>query len=345
MSENENHVPIKEREDGTIIAKVELPEEIEDGIEGSEDGKKKKKKKDKDRDSSGDNSDNFDDSGSGDSSDDTESHEEVDENDEEREKIREARREERRLKKELKRQRDLTSRNKIQSLERHNEQLMQRLAALENTAASYQFAQIDKAVEDEATRVEYTKMKMMEAAQNGNAAAQVEYLEQLTDAKQRLNQLQHYKKQQIEAAKAPKQNVPTPINTEVQSNATKWLKKNSWYDPQARDTDSRIAKIVDQELANDGWDPADPEYWDELDSRLSSRLPHRYTAKGNNAKKHRANPTPSARSESASTAKPGTITLSRDRVQAIKDAGAWDDVDKRNKMIRAYAQYDRQNKG
>ena len=26
-------------------------------------------------------------------------------------------------------------------------------------------------------------------------------------------------------------------------------------------------------------------------------------------------------------------------------AGAWDDVAKRNKMIRAYAQYDRQNKG
>jgi hypothetical protein len=32
-------------------------------------------------------------------------------------------------------------------------------------------------------------------------------------------------------------------------------------------------------------------------------------------------------------------------VQAIKDAGAWDDVNKRNKMIRAYAAYDRNNKG
>ena len=40
-----------------------------------------------------------------------------------------------------------------------------------------------------------------------------------------------------------------------------------------------------------------------------------------------------------------TIRLSPDRVQAIKDAGAWDDVERRNKMIRAYAQYDRANKG
>jgi hypothetical protein len=186
-------------------------------------------------------------------------------------------------------------------------------------------------------------MKMMQAAQAGNAADQVEYLEQLTDAKQRLNQAQHYKTQQLEAAKAPKQNVPNPVGNEVQKNATKWLKKNSWYDPQARDTDSRIAKVVDQELVADGWDPSDPEYWDELDSRLSSRLPHRYTSQGGAGKK-RANPTAGSRTV-ASTQKAGTITLSRERVQAIKDAGAWDDVSRRNKMIRAYAEYDRSNKG
>ena len=56
-------------------------------------------------------------------------------------------------------------------------------------------------------------------------------------------------------------------------------------------------------------------------------------------------PTASSRVSNTSSAKPGTITLSRERVQAIRDAGAWDDVDKRNKMIRAYAQYDRENKG
>jgi hypothetical protein len=171
----------------------------------------------------------------------------------------------------------------------------------------------------------------------------MEYLEQLTDAKQRLNQAQHYKKEQLEATKAPKQNVPNQNNTEVQKNATQWLKKNSWFDPQARDTDSRIAKVVDQELAADGWDPSDSEYWEELDSRLQSRLPHRYTAKGTQSR--RANPSASSRVSNAGASKPGTITLSRDRVNAIKDAGAWDDVEKRNKMIRAYAQYDRENKG
>jgi hypothetical protein len=328
MADNEKDVPIKEREDGSILARVELPEQIEDDevevkVEASDDGEDDQQ----DEDQPSDDQDND------------------DESEEDREKIREARREERKLKKELQKQREVSAKHKITALERRNEDLAKRLAAVENTAASYQFAQIDKAVEDEATRVEYAKMKMVQAAQAGDVAAQMEYLDQLTDAKQRLNEAQHYKKQQLEAAKSPKQNVPNPVSTEVQQNATGWLRKNSWFDPQARDTDSRIAKVVDQELVADGWDPADPEYWDELDNRLSARLPHRYTAKGGNNQRRSAGPTASSRVANTASSKPGTITLSRERVSAIKDAGAWDDVTKRNKMIRAYAQYDRDNKG
>jgi hypothetical protein len=331
MADNEKDVPIKEQEDGSVLAKVAHEEHFEDDEENKEEVKKASDESDEDEEQQDE------ESGSDDSDEDEDT-------EDERERIREARREERRLKKELTKQREASSRHKITSLEKRNEELARRLAAVENTAASYQFAQIDKAIEDEATRVEYAKMKLVQAAQSNDATAQVEFLEQLTDAKQRLKEAQFHKKQQLDQAKTPKQNVPTPVSTEVQHNATQWLKKNSWYDPQARDTDSRIAKVVDQELAADGWDPGDPEYWDELDNRLQSRLPHRYTAKGNSNHKRSVGPTASSR-VTATTAKAGTITLSRERVQAIKDAGAWDDTERRNKMIRAYASYDRQNKG
>jgi hypothetical protein len=330
MADNEKDVPIKEQNDGSVLAK------LDEHVDHFPDEEKQKDDAVEDSDQDDDEPVEAADGGEVDS--------DPEETDEDREKIREARREERRLKKELNKQRDATSRNKISALERRNAELAERLIKLENTAASYQFAQIDKAIEDEATRVEYAKMKMLQAAQENDAAGQVEYLEQLTDAKQRLQQAQYYKKQQIEQAKAPKQNVPTPIAEEVQRNATQWLKKNSWYDPQARDTDSRIAKVIDQELAADGWDPSDSEYWEELDNRLSARLPHRYTSKGGQQTR-RAGPTASSRVANTTSARPGTITLSPQRVQAIKDAGAWDDVEKRNKMIRAYASYDRANKG
>jgi hypothetical protein len=330
MADNEKKdVPIKEQADGSVLAKIETPEEFDDE-EHKEGGKVEATDEQSEEDAQED-------------ADDAEDN--ADESEDEREKIREARREERRLKKELSKQREASSKHKISALEKRNEDLARRLAAVENTAASYQFAQIDKSIEDEATRVEYTKMKMLQAAQNNDAAAQVEYLEQLTDAKQRLQQAQYYKKQQLEQAKAPKQNVPNSISTEVQQNATQWLKKNSWYDPQARDTDSRIAKVIDQELASDGWDPSDSEYWEELDNRLQSRLPHRYTSKGGSNTRRSAGPTASSRVANTTSTNKNTIVLSPERVQAIKDSGSWDDAEKRNKMIRAYASYDRANKG
>ena len=321
----EKEIPVKELEDGSVLAAVQ---QDEDPFKDEEKGEENEEKEESD----------------GEEAEDSAEDEEEQETDEDREKIREARREERRLKKELAKQREVSAKHKISALERKNEELARRLAAVENAATSYQFAQVDKAIEDEATRVEYAKMKLLQASQNNDAAAQVEYLEQLQEAKQRLAQIQTYKKQQLELVKQPKQNVPTPASETVRENATAWLSKNKWYDPQARDTDSRIAKVIDQELAADGWDPADPEYWDELDNRLSARLPHRYAARNGTSAK-RSGPTASSRVASTTSRSANTITLSRERVQAIKDAGAWDDPARRNAMIKAYAAYDKQNRG
>jgi multidrug efflux pump subunit AcrA (membrane-fusion protein) len=324
MAENEKILPIKEREDGTVVAAIEpddnhlLDEHDEPKAEEHDDRTEEEREDD-------------------------EVAEDESEDEEEREKIREARREERRLKKELRKQRDDSSRNKITALERRNEELARRLAEVENTSASYKFAQVDKALEDEQTRVEYAKMKLLQASQAQDGVAQAEYLEQLQDAKLRLAQVQAYKKQQLEEARQPKQNVPNPVANEVRRNADGWLQKNKWFDPNAKDTDSKIAKVIDQELAADGWDPADPEYWEELDSRLQSRLPHRYSSKGER-KTRNTGPTASSRTTNPSSKNANTITLSKERVEAIKEAGAWDDPARRAKMIRAYAQFDKQNR-
>ena len=337
--QEEKLLPIKEQEDGTVLVAVE---EEKDPFE---DQAKDEKASEADSDTDGSDDDHDGDTGSEVDNDGNAGDADV-ETDEDREKIREARREERKLKKELAKQREVSAKHKISALERRNEELARRLAAVESAATSFQFAQVDKAIEDEATRVEYAKMKLLQASQSGNAEEQVEYLEQLQESKTRLAQMQAYKKQQLAAASRPKQNVPNPVSNAVQENAAGWLSKNKWFDPQARDTDSRIAKVVDQEMADEGWDPADPEYWDELDNRLSSRLPHRYAAKsGGTVSKSRPNPTASSRAANPSAVPANSIRLSPERVRAIKEAGAWDDPAARNRMIKAYMAYDKQNRG
>lgn len=335
MSENEKDIPIKEQDDGSVLAAIEL------NSDAFADEETKESPKAEEADEQEDENEDAEEHAEGGEVD---SGEEEGEDEDERERIREARREERKLKKELAKQRELSAKHKISALERRNEELARRLAAVESAATSFQFVQVDKAIEDEATRVEYAKMKLLQASQAGDAESQVEYLEQLQEAKNRLAQMQAYKKQQLEAAKRPKQNVPTPVSNEVQRNAQSWLQKNKWYDPQARDTDSRIAKVIDQDLASEGWDPADPEYWEELDNRLSARLPHRYSAKTGTTPPKRVGPTASSRVANPTGKTSNSYKLSPDRVRAIKEAGAWDDPARRNRMIKAYAEFDKQNK-
>lgn len=321
-------IAIKERDDGTVLAAME---DHKDPFEGEEENKEAVEDKD---------------DGDGDVESFAEGGETDDETDEDREALRAARREERRLKKDLNKQREISAKHKISALERRNETLERRLAQVENAAVGFQFAQIDRLVEDESTRVEYAKMKATQAAQAGDVAAQMEYMEQFYEAKNKLAQAQLLKQRQLEEAKKPRNNVPNPANEVVQENATQWLNSNRWYDPSGKDTDSRIAKVIDNALASEGWDPADPEYWDELDNRLKERLPHRYTSKASSGgDRNRRSGTPSGRTDvSGSSVAKNTFTLSRERVQALKDAGMWDDPSKRAKAIRNYADFDRKNR-
>jgi hypothetical protein len=120
------------------------------------------------------------------------------------------------------------------------------------------------------------------------------------------------------------------------------MRNNDWYDPNGRDPDSKIALTLDQALTEEGWDPKTSEYWDELDNRLQRYLPHRYNSNNNDESYSRRRPknvvTSSGRESSSSGGGRNTFTLSPEQVRAMKDAGMWDDTEKRAKMIRRYAQ-------
>jgi hypothetical protein len=132
----------------------------------------------------------------------------------------------------------------------------------------------------------------------------------------------------------------------LQRHAANWMESNDWYDPNGKDPDSKVALTIDQALAEEGWNPKSAEYWDELDNRLQKYLPHRYT---NNVderttqRRPRNVVTSSGRESAMSSGGRNSFTLNPDQVRAMKDAGMWDDPDKRAKMIRRYATEARQN--
>jgi hypothetical protein len=255
--------------------------------------------------------------------------------------VRKARSNRRRAKKEYIKRTNEEKDQRLGLLQRQNQELMERLSVVERKTHGADLARYEKAMEDEEYRLRYAQKKMQEATDNSDGEAFTKAQELWYDSRRKLETMHSYKEQ---AAKSSSQD-SAPANPKLVRLANGWMERNSWYNPDAGDEDTQIAKVIDNRLVAEGWDPATQDYWDELDNRLQKRLPHRYTR--NTDEPSRRSPrsvvTGSSR-ESSGSASGNTFVLAPEQVRAMKDAGFWDDAQKRNKMIKRYAQEARNNR-
>lgn len=257
-----------------------------------------------------------------------------------REQLRQARREERKLKKQIHKAKSTESTQLINMLRRQNEQMAQRVADLEKRTAGADSARLDKAIEDAHLRLQYAKMKIADATKLGDGEALADAQEKWYDARREVEALEATKK------RTPSTGVPQAPDPRLQKHAADWMARNDWYDPNGRDTDSKIAVKLDEALVEEGWDPTTEEYWEELDNRIHKYMPHRATGGAEEEGFKPQNRPPPSRvtsssRESSPASRPGEFRLSPERVKAIKEAGKWDNPVERQKMARRYAEYDR----
>jgi len=252
--------------------------------------------------------------------------------------VRAARRARRRSKKDLIRKTNEEKDVRLQMLQRQNEEMAARLSQVERRTQGADMARLEKAIDDEQVRVEYHRMKLSEATSAGDGEAAVAAQEALYDARQKVEQLNRMKQQ----ADRPADN-NNRIDPGIQRHAAQWIDRNNWYKPDLSDTDSRIAKVIDEDLVKEGWNPGTSDYWDELDNRLQKRLPHRYNESSDRRESPNRTPrnTVGSSGREASAAYGGTnrtFTLTAEQVRAMKDAGMWENPEKRAKMIKRYAE-------
>ena len=247
--------------------------------------------------------------------------------------VREARRNRRRAKKVYIKRTNEEKDQRLGLLQRQNQELMERLSVVERKTHGADMARYDKAMEDEQYRLKYAQQKMKEATDNSDGEAFTKAQELWYDTRRKLEAMNNYKEQVAKAGSSES----SPANPKLVRLANDWMEANSWYDPEAGDEDTQIAKVIDKRLAAEGWDPATKDYWDELDNRLQKRLPHRYTrdAGENSRRSPRSVVTGSSRESSRGNG--SQFVLEPEQVRAMKDAGFWDDPEKRNKMIKRYA--------
>ena len=260
------------------------------------------------------------------------------------EALRDAKRQKRLRRKEYHKQVSSEKDVKLTLLERQNQQLLERLSVLEKKSHGSDIARLNKAIEDQNTRILFAKQKIQEATSTGNGELLTSAQEMWFEARRQSEALEALKKRSVAPQRQRTIQAPDP---QLQRHASNWMSNNPWYDPNGRDADSRRALNEDSILAEEGYDPKTAEYWEELDKRLQRVVPHRYTEDADERPRSRPRNavTSSGREFASNNGRGNSFTLSPDQVRAMKDAGMWDDAEKRAKMIRRYALEAKQTNG
>jgi len=263
-----------------------------------------------------------------------------DDNEDEREAIRERRRKE---KQERKVRRDeAIKRDKLELdfLRQRNDDLERRLTAQEQRSHQGDLTAIDNAIKQAQKEAEMADRVIAKAVEAGNGDDVTQAMRYRDQALARINQLSSQKQNAVQ--KPP--TAENKIDERTMHYAQEFMRDNPWYDAQGRDEDSAIVIAIDQALGKDGYDPRSEDYWDELRRRAARRLPERFGKSAKAPRNPRGGPAVGSGREHAPTSTRKEIYISPERKQALIDAGVWDDPVLRQKYVKRYAEYDRENK-
>lgn len=266
-----------------------------------------------------------------------------DEHDDERDAIRERRRQERKQRRAAQKEREETLRRELAARDAVINQLRGEVDVIKRRNTGSELAQLNQAKEQTAQAYAYFKDQIRVATEAQNGAVVAEATEKMLLAKQRFEELDR-----IEKAYSTRSAQPQPLDPRLVNHAKSWMENNRWYKPESRDVDSRIVLTLDQALADEGFDPTTPEYWSELTERVKKHLPHR-AAGGKITSSANKPPRPAVpaaqRDGGSSGSADGSFRLSAERVQALKEAGVWDNPTERAKAIKYFRDFDKANKG
>lgn len=289
--------------------------------------------------------------------------EEDDEDPEERRRQRKTRRQ---------RQREARDRNQteLRYLRNRNDQLERRFSEIDFRVARSEVSAIDTRISQAKQQIKMAEGIIAKAIKAGNGEDAVEAQAIRDDLRRSLDQLEGAKTQHVQHAQKvhlanqavdqddedePAEVEATQVDPDVKELGTAWMKAHPWYKYGSKDRDSRIVSVIDTELTEEGFDPADQEYWDELTERIKEALPHRFKNGADDeeeeeaprrqekpAKKKAGGPRFSTGGRERSLKK-GEVYINPERKRALIEAGAWDDPVLRQRYLKAYANYDREH--
>jgi len=276
------------------------------------------------------------------------------EDNEDREELRRKRREEKTDRAARRKQAIERDKTELNFLRQRNELLEKRMFQVEKSVVGNTISSIDDRIADTVAEVKAAERIMSQAIEAGNGDDAAKAMRIRDQGMQKVQQLQIHKHQQNQVAQNLHQQSQEPApqpgpDPEVAGFAQDWVSRNTWYDPNAGDEASKIVLAIDQSLVESGYNPKTEAYWRELDKRVAKRLPdikgggnYDDSQEDDRRGQRRGPPVGSSRDQAPQSSR-REVYISPERKQAMTDAGVWEDPVLRQRYLKQYAKWDREN--
>jgi hypothetical protein len=278
------------------------------------------------------------------------------EDNEDREELRRKRREEKTDRAARRKQAIERDKTELNFLRQRNESLEKRMFQVEKSVVGNTISSIDDRIADTLAEVKAAERIIAQAIDAGNGEDVAKAMRIRDQAMQKAQQLQVHKHQQNQVAQdlhqqsqQPAQQQASGPDPDIASFAQDWVSKNSWYDPNAKDEASKIVLAIDQSLVESGYNPKTEAYWRELDKRVAKRLPdikgggNYDDSQDDDRRGQRRGPPIGSSRDQAPQSTRREVYISPERKQAMTDAGVWEDPVLRQRYLKQYAKWDREN--
>jgi len=134
------------------------------------------------------------------------------------------------------------------------------------------------------SRLERAKLLYRQAAEQGDPDKMLEAQEEISKAYAESSRLEQQRaaweeynarleQQNVRAAELAKQQKQQ--EAQYDPKAVQWASKNNWFGQDQLMTAAALS--IDAELKNEGFDPADDDFYEEVDARLARQFPHKFS--------------------------------------------------------------------
>jgi len=170
----------------------------------------------------------------------------------------------------------------VVSLQIQNEELNKKLLGKENEVQSMGKRTLDMSEKQLTDKIALAKEVYLEAFDEGEKEKLLNAQEMLNEAQSDLRAVNSAKARYAQQAQQAQQAVePTPVAQQQQvpqavsdPKAEQWASDNDWFGKDNVMTAAALA--IDAELKNEGYDPSDNDFYQEIDNRIKTSFPHKF---------------------------------------------------------------------